>query len=1279
MLGTRPYTFSRNVYYPLRPLLAILVLGAFAQVAQAVLIRETLVVFYGNEASLGAFYGSWLLWLALGSLAALRWARRQGPDRAPEAALRTLRNLLLSLPLVLAGQLLALRTVRRLLDVSAGQLVPLGELLVSVTLVTLPVGVLLGLAFPLVCRALEGARAPPDSAAGTVRTVAWSYVADALGALLGGLVFTFVLIRWMGPVQTLALAALTLALTAAVLPGPVSGPVSGPVPVRLPDTGALARPSMRLLSRLAPFALALVGLLLMLPPVATRLDRSLELLRFATLQPDMQLLNAGETPYGHVAVARLGEQTSVVADGQIQQSFPLPREAESDAAYFQAQASGARRILLLGGYPGGLAAGLLRYPVQQVDQVEQDRAAFERVRPYLTATDRAALADPRLHLHFGDGRRFLRQLHPDARYDLILSLNATPASAAGNRFFTREAFALAHAHLTPDGVFCTRVGAASNYLGRVVEGYAGSVYRTLGSVFRHLALVPGDVQVCCAADAPGRLSEDPRELMQRYRASRLAEHGLPAGAFETMLPAADVAYVRDRLEQARAQGKLPLNTDARPVTYYLNMLLWGKQSASGFVDWLEQLQRLGYWPYLVPSLLLVGLGVVRWSLGGLPAASIARRAGVFALASLGAVAMAGELALLFSFQARVGLVFERVALLSGLFMTGLALGGGLARPLATGRRRLSALALTLALIAIVLALLPAAIDALANLAERTQQTGYLGLSLALGLLSGAGFTLCLGVIRGRGGSGSALGSALASSSVALAADNLGGALGGLVAGALMVPILGVPGTCRVLAGLAAIAILPLALVAPMHRRPRRQWRRQSRRPKARGERARASFPWPGLGWGLLYGVLLVYSWHLLALQSRPEPQVRFDPERLAEVGGPDRFEQRETPWVHYLGFAPGATGSAEPRTLVLASAAALSTPGTEPNGFAGPIRLLLGLGRDGVLRGVRYLDSRETPSYIAGIDDWLRGLAGHDLAAGPLELDRVDALSGATVTSRAVLATLNAAARRTTEVAFGKAIPPPPAADRGRGPDWGLAATAALLILFFPVYLSGSERLRLALQVASLAVLGFWLNSLVTEVDLVNLSLGQTASPAENPGRWLLLGFVALTSLLFGQVWCGYLCPFGALQELLSRLGRRLGLRSYPAHSLEQRLRYLKFLLLAALLVLVWITGEATWATFNPMQHIFGGRIGQAPGGWMTVLSGLVLAAALIHVRFWCRYFCPLGAFLALGNKLALAGRLAPKRRFEHCDLGVRGEHDLDCIRCNRCLSGTDTHVRARR
>jgi polyferredoxin len=92
------------------------------------------------------------------------------------------------------------------------------------------------------------------------------------------------------------------------------------------------------------------------------------------------------------------------------------------------------------------------------------------------------------------------------------------------------------------------------------------------------------------------------------------------------------------------------------------------------------------------------------------------------------------------------------------------------------------------------------------------------------------------------------------------------------------------------------------------------------------------------------------------------------------------------------------------------------------------------------------------------------------------------------------------------------------------------------------------------------------------------------------------------------------------------------------------------------------------------MQHVFGGHW----DGWMGVLIIAVLIGALFYVRFWCRYFCPFGAFLAFSNKLALLRRFAPQRRFEHCDLGVRDEFDIDCIRCSRCLTGKDTRLRHR-
>jgi spermidine synthase len=1216
--------------------LAVLALGAYAQVAQALLVREGLVVFYGNEVSLGAFFGSWLLWIAIGSAGVIRF-RNRAWARDP---LPTVRLLTLLMPWLLVLQIALARTLRIFLDVSAGEFIPLGQLLLAALVVNLPTGLAVGSAFPLTCKALarlSAAESVSSDETGTrqaVGHVSLVYVYDALGALLGGLVFTFVLIEWLGVWRSIGFVAALLAATAAAL-APESRPLKA-----------------------TALAVVVLGLGVGATPLGQVIEDGMERLRFATLQPGLELLEAVETRYGHMALARLGTQFSVVTDGRIAESFPTPRKVAREAAYFYAQADGARRVLLFGGLAGGLAAELLRYPVERLEVVEQDRAAFERIRPYLPEATQAALADPRLEVHFEDGRRFAHRLTGDEAYDLVLVVAADPASAHSNRFFTLEFYARMGAAMAPTGVLCTAVSSASNYLGRDVKSYSGSVFTTLGRVFPHRAILPGDRHVYCASASAGRVSEDPRVLERRYRAIPLDEHRFPALSFHSLLPAERVAFVRQQLEAEVGA----LNTDARPVTYYLNMVLWGKFTASGFVDWLHTLRDLGPWPYLVPLVVLTALGVLRAGLEAPPRPRLRRRSAGLTLVLLGMIAMAVQLTLLFSYQGHVGFVFGRIALLNGVFMAGLALGAGaLGQRLTRAGRPALALGGVMMLVGLCLVGLPTLLDAIGALDGPAQEVIYLLLCTAAGLLTGTGFPLGvhLAQVDTR--------EVIHSSALMEAADDLGGALGGLLSGALLVPLLGIAGTSYLLASFAAMSLIPLgyAELAPasiplLHKR---------------GYRA---FPYPRLSWALAFAVLTVFACAMLWQRSAPAPTLDFDEGTLTAVSGSRTFERRDTPMPHYIGSGQGET--AEPgsrgaslRTVSLATMAVAS----DVRGHAGPINLLVSVDERGTLRGVRYLHSRETPSYITGIEAWLGALAGRELAEAPLRLEDVDALSGATVTSRAALQSINRAAAAGLAAAFDQRLATTPEAQAPPRP-WQSPRFIAVLVLlaaFFPTYRSGRDGPRLVYQAATLLVLGFGLNSLVTEVDVVNLSRGHLPSFASEPHWYLLLGFVAVTAVLFGQAYCGYVCPFGALQEFISRLGRFLYLRGYVERDLDRRMRYVKFVLLAGLLCAVWLTQDITWGSFNPMQHVFAGHW----SGWIGAMIGLSLFGALLYYRFWCRYLCPFGALLALSNKLALLKRWGPARRFEHCDLGVRDEYDVDCIQCHRCVSARDFGVRVRK
>ncbi|RMG35731.1 MAG: hypothetical protein D6720_06485, partial [Gammaproteobacteria bacterium] len=901
-------------------LFALFLLGIFSQVMQAWLVRETLVVFYGNEVSLGAFFGSWLLWIALGALLVV-WRHHRPWVRD---ARRGLSTVLLSLPLLLALQVAATRAVRLALDVPSVELIPLGQLVPAVALLVLPGALALGLAFPLACRAL-GERGE----AGVVRGVSWLYVAEAAGALLGGMLFTFVLIPWLGLWRGLGVLGLVLGLLAWRL-----------------------RPART--TALGGGLLVLLGLLMLVGPLAQTLESRLEALRFHTLQPGLVLVDALDTRYGHVAYARLGKQVSVVRDGRISASFPQRRAIEQTAAYVYAQAAGARRLLLFGSFASGLAAELLRYPVDHIDLVLQDRRAFDHLRPLLTTEQRKALEDPRLQLHFVDGRRYLRDYAGPA-YDLVLVLDAAPTNAHGNRYFTLDFYRQARAHMTAGGVLCTRVSSASNYIGGTVRSYAGSVYRTLSAAFPAVALQPGDQQLFCASPQPDRVSEDPTELARRYLATPLDEHRFPAASFASLLPAERVRYLHYQYQHFPAE----LNTDRRPVTFYLNMLLWARFTASTLADQLARLRALGPWPYLLPAGVFLILWSLRNAMENRSQQRIQRQAGSLALALLGLVAMALQLVVLFDYQAHVGFMFERIALINALFMTGLALGAGLLGQAMSRLGRAESWLIGLLLLAAgILALTPRLLEGLASLGGLTQELGYLGVSGLYGLLTGAGFPLGVRLAQHE------LQEAAPTGGVSEAADSLGGALGGLLTGSLLVPLLGVTGTTRVLALLALATLLPVA------------WARWApAQPAFLARRGYRSFPWSGLGWVLSFLVLVLYGWSRLGHETGPGPQVHFDQGVLAQVSGSQAFEAREQPYPLYLGW-----DSAPPSPERPPDSASLSsmTVAADVHGYGGPINLLVSVGEDGRLRGLRYLDSHETPSYIADIGTWLQGLVGMD-------------------------------------------------------------------------------------------------------------------------------------------------------------------------------------------------------------------------------------------------------------------------------------------------------------
>ncbi len=190
-----------------------------------------------------------------------------------------------------------------------------------------------------------------------------------------------------------------------------------------------------------------------------------------------------------------------------------------------------------------------------------------------------------------------------------------------------------------------------------------------------------------------------------------------------------------------------------------------------------------------------------------------------------------------------------------------------------------------------------------------------------------------------------------------------------------------------------------------------------------------------------------------------------------------------------------------------------------------------------------------------------------------------------------------------------------------------------------------------------------------------------------DPVLFILWGFVAMTMLLWGRgIFCGWLCPFGALQELINELARRLKIRQFELpFAVHERLWAVKYVILLALFAvsLESLAEAEKYAEVEPFKTAF---LLKFQREWGYVVYALVLLLISVFTRkVYCRYLCPLGAALAIPARLRLFDWL--KRRKEcgqpckvcanECEIqAIHPDGHINGNECHQCLDCQMTYYR---
>ena len=209
----------------------------------------------------------------------------------------------------------------------------------------------------------------------------------------------------------------------------------------------------------------------------------------------------------------------------------------------------------------------------------------------------------------------------------------------------------------------------------------------------------------------------------------------------------------------------------------------------------------------------------------------------------------------------------------------------------------------------------------------------------------------------------------------------------------------------------------------------------------------------------------------------------------------------------------------------------------------------------------------------------------------------------------------------------------------------------------------------------SMIYLGFFLGMCpcaIGAIQYVALHLGQ---PKEYLVHFIILAIPIVSTLFLGRLYCGWVCPMGAVQQFLYRRDLSIKMPEW----LGANLKWLRFGVLGAIMAAAFYTGTASFAEVDPFKSLFNAQIAPVP----TTLLVIIILSSIFIFTPWCRFLCPMGAVLSVVGRLARRG-ITFKAECKNCgacaktfceykaispgaSVPVIAQHE--CARCGECVS----------
>jgi spermidine synthase len=493
---------------------AVTVLGISHVITQITVIREFINIFAGNEVVLGILFSLWMLLTGFGA-----WLGRF-------VSTFTLQVLLFRISLFLVAflpiaHIFLIRFLRDYLFIR-GEMPGIGPLIIWATALLTPYCLITGILLTIACTIF------PSYGSGKL-SIGKVYFFDNIGDILGGILFTFVLVLYFNNITILY------------------------VPAFLCLLGLLLVKGSNTRSKYFKFlwgigGMILLGIIIFLP---------LENISLQWLYPGQQIVDHLESPYGRVVVTRDHDQISFFENGEHLFSTPNVFANEELVHYALPQLPDVQSVLLVSGGVSGILDEIMKYDVHTIDYVELDPSVIT------AGTKHLAIQFPQaVHLQQQDGRNFI--YNTKNKYSAVILDLPDPTSLQLNRFYTYEFFSEVKSILLPRGTICFGVKGAENYISHDQARFLSALHNTLKKIFNHVLIIPGERNIFIASDRS--LSSDIATLIasRKIQTTYVNKYYLSG-----RVTAERLSFVKRHIID-----DVPINHDFHPTAFIYSIRIW---------------------------------------------------------------------------------------------------------------------------------------------------------------------------------------------------------------------------------------------------------------------------------------------------------------------------------------------------------------------------------------------------------------------------------------------------------------------------------------------------------------------------------------------------------------------------------------------------------------------------------------------------------------------------------------------------------------------------------